>query len=371
MPVPILLLTRSLGEGGTERQVAELARSFDSKRFTAHVGCTVGGGFRAEELRQSGIPILELQMNSLMSPQAVHALNGLKHYVQANDIQLIHAFDAPMVIFGVPAGRLSAARVVLSSQRCYEDTIYPPHQKYVWMAHRFAHGVVANCQAMREHLLTHYHLPQEKIRVCYNGLDTTAFQPGLRVRPPALREAKLVIGVVSVLRPEKAMNLLLEAFAGVRHLTPGLILLIVGSGPEEQGLRQLSEKLGIFGQCVFQPSTNQVSEWLRAIDIFVLPTRSEALSNSIMEAMACGCCVVASRVGGNPELVEEGKTGLLFESGDAQGLADQLRHLILNPQLRETMAAAGAEKMATRFSIQTSVANMQTIYDQFLAARRK
>lgn len=371
MPVPILLLTRSLGEGGTERQVAELARSFDPKRYITHVGCTVAGGFRAEELRQSGIPILELPMNSLMSREALQALSKLRNYVQANGIELIHAFDAPMVIFGVPAGRLSTARVVLSSQRCYENTIYPPHQKYVRIAHRFAHAVAANCEAMREHLLTHYRVPPDKISVCYNGLDTSAFQPGPRLRPPALREANLVIGVVSVLRPEKALHLLLEAFAGIRDLTPGLVLLIVGSGPEEQSLRQLSDRLGIAGQCVFQPSTNQVAEWLRAIDVFVLPTRSEALSNSIMEAMSCGCCVVASRVGGNPELVEHGKTGLLFESGDAPALADQLRRLILDPQLREGMSSEGAEKMATGFSIQTSASNMQAIYDQLLAAHLK
>ncbi len=371
MPTPVLLLTRSLGEGGTERQLSELARSFDPKRFTPHIGCTVGIGFRADELRRQGIPILELPMNSLASRSCLEAIGRLRHYVRDIDIQLVHAFDAPMVVFGVPAGRLSEARVVLSSQRCYEDTIFPPHWKYVRLAHRLAHGIVANCDAMRQHLLEQYHVPDRKIRVCRNGLDTTVFRPGPRQRPPELKHASLVIGVVSVLRVEKNLPLLLEAFCAVRNAAPGLMLLIVGSGPEEASLRQLVEKLGIAGQCVFQSATNDVAAWLHAIDIFVLPSRSEALSNAIMEAMACGCCVVASRVGGNPELVEDGKTGLLFESGDSNALTEQLRRLIEQPQLREQMAAAGAGKIVSHFSIQTSTYRMQEIYDEFLSEHRK
>jgi L-malate glycosyltransferase len=309
-------------------------------------------------------------MNSLASRSGLEAVGRLRQYVRDNDIQLVHAFDASMVVFGVPAGRLSAARVVLSSQRCYEDTIFPPHWKYVRLAHRLAHGIVANCDVMRHHLIDRYHAPERKIRVCHNGLDTTVFRPGPRRRPAELKQASLVIGVVSVLRKEKNLPLLLQAFHAVRGATPGLMLLIVGSGPEETGLRLLSEKLGIADQCVFQPATNDVASWLHAIDIFVLPTRSEALSNAIMEAMGCGCCVVASRVGGNPELVEDGKTGLLFESGDANALAEQLRRLIEQEQLRETLAAAGAEKISARFSIETSANRMQEIYDEFLTEHR-
>lgn len=310
-------------------------------------------------------------MSSLASRSGLEAIGRFRHYVRNNGIQLVHAFDAPMVVFGVPAGRLSAARVVLSSQRCYEDTIFPPHWKYVRIAHRLAHGIVANCDAMRQHLLDHYHVPERKIRVCRNGLDTSVFHPGPRYRPPELKQASLVIGVVSVLRSEKNLSLLLEAFCAVRNAAPGLMLLVVGSGPEEAGLRQLAEKLGIAGQCVFQSATSDVADWLHAIDIFVLPSRSEALSNAIMEAMGCGCCVVASRVGGNPELVEDGTTGLLFELGDAGALAEQLGRLIQQPQLREQIAAAAAERIASRFSIQTSAHRMQEIYDEFLNKHRE
>ena len=101
---------------------------------------------------------------------------------------------------------------------------------------------------------------------------------------------------------------------------------MVGSGSCLADLQGRATALGIHPDCVFEPATQRVPDWLNAIDIFVLPSLSEALSNSLMEAMACGCCVAASRVGGNPELVAHGETGMLFEPRDAAGLAEVLRH---------------------------------------------
>jgi glycosyltransferase involved in cell wall biosynthesis len=105
-----------------------------------------------------------------------------------------------------------------------------------------------------------------------------------------------------------------------------------------------------------------VAPWYRNIDIFVLPSLSEALSNSLMEAMACGCAVVASNVGGNPELVTDRQTGLLFPSRDAAALADGLRLLIGNERLRSTLAGAAACSIAERFSLAASARRMEQIY---------
>ena len=111
-------------------------------------------------------------------------------------------------------------------------------------------------------------------------------------------------------------------------------LAIVGSGPCLADLQDRARALGILSDCVFEPATPRVADWLRAMDIFVLPSLSEALSNSLMEAMACGCSVAASRVGGNPELVAHGETGMLFEPRDTAGLAEILRLLVAIAALR-------------------------------------
>jgi len=108
---------------------------------------------------------------------------------------------------------------------------------------------------------------------------------------------------------------------------------------------------------------------LRAIDIFVLPSLSEALSNALMEAMACGCAVVASQVGGNPELVSDGTTGLLFRAGDAAELADRLERLIVDDGLRTRVGVAASESVRQRFSLQASVRRMEEIYEELLGRK--
>ena len=137
-----------------------------------------------------------------------------------------------------------------------------------------------------------------------------------------------------MLRPEKALDLLQESFARIRHLQPGMKLLIVGSGPELPRLQINGQRLGIQNDCVFEPATSQVPQYLRALDIFVLCSRSEAFSNTLLEAMACGCCAVGSQVGGTPELIGNDERGLLFRPGDAGDLAEKLTTLIGNERLR-------------------------------------
>jgi glycosyltransferase involved in cell wall biosynthesis len=134
-------------------------------------------------------------------------------------------------------------------------------------------------------------------------------------------------------------------------------------------LQALSIELGLQNRCHFEPSTSDVAAWLRAIDIFVLPSLSEALSNALMEAMACGCAVVASEVGGNPELVSDGATGLLFRAGDAAELADRLEHLIVDQSLRTRVGAAASDSVRQRFSIEASVRKMEEIYLELLGRK--
>jgi glycosyltransferase involved in cell wall biosynthesis len=127
-------------------------------------------------------------------------------------------------------------------------------------------------------------------------------------------------------------------------------------------LEQRASQLRLGPVCHFQPAVEEVAPWLRAVDIFVLPSLSEALSNSLMEAMACGCCAVASEVGGNPELVEHGKTGLLFPAGDSGALAAALQSLVEIPALRQRLAESGAGFLRGRFSRQAAARRMGQIY---------
>jgi glycosyltransferase involved in cell wall biosynthesis len=141
---------------------------------------------------------------------------------------------------------------------------------------------------------------------------------------------------------------------------------MVGSGSMLADLEKRAAERGILDACIFQPATSRVVDWLRHIDVFVLPSLSEAFSNSLMEAMACGCCAIASSVGGNPELVEDGKRGLLFAPGDTAGLERALQEVILDANLRRRLADAGRDFVRANFSRETAARRMGEIYSALL-----
>jgi glycosyltransferase involved in cell wall biosynthesis len=267
-----------------------------------------------------------------------------------------------MNTFGVPAARAFGVKAVLSSQRGSRSLVPAGYRHILRLTDRMVNGLVVNCEYLRRHLTEEEKVRPSLIELCYNGIDTSEFFPC--PTPPG--RTGLVIGVVSVLRPEKSLHTLLDAFAEVRNLGPGLKLMIVGNGPQRTELEARAGKLGILPQCMFEPDTADVTSRLRAIDIFVLPSLTEALSNSLMEAMACQCCPIASGVGGNPELVTDGHTGLLFRAGHAADLAGKLRILIEQESLRQSFAAAAAASIRDRFSVQIAAARMGEIYEKYL-----
>jgi glycosyltransferase involved in cell wall biosynthesis len=368
-PTPVLLMVRELGLGGTERQLAELALTLDRSRFQPHVGCFRPEGLRSEELRAAQIPIVRFPVRSFYAPSTIWAARAMGEYLRRHHIQLVHTFDVPLNLFGVPTARAYRTPVVISSQRAFRTLSAPMARQLLQFTDRLVDGVVVNCQALRQHLVEDERVPPELIHVCYNGIDTNAFRPLHARRVPALRDASVVIGVVCALRPEKDLFTLLDAFAQIRDARPGLKLAIVGSGPLGSALEVHSKDLGIREYCVFEPATRDVANWLHSMDIFVLPSISEALSNALMEGMACGCAPVASRVGGNTELVEEGHTGLLFDSGSPAQLAACLRKLIENAELRRRLGSAAARFIHQNFPLRAAADCMAEIYAGRLGSR--
>ncbi len=305
-PIPILLMSHSLGHGGGERQLALTALSIDRTRFEPHVGhCE--GGFWMDRLRAAGVPFFRMGPRSLLGISAWREARRLRAYIREHNIRIVQTFDYTMNVLGIPAARSVPGVITISNLRCH---MYLIPRRYQWLnrlAHRVSTAIVVNSEALRRHLVEGYSMPSGKIFTCYNGIDTAVFHPAPRAELAGLTTDFLVIGAVCVLRPEKNLALLLEGFAEVAQNRPDIRLLIGGSGPEEPALRALARTLHIAEKCLFHPSTPDVARLLSAIDIFVLPSLSEGLSNALMEAMACGCCVIASAVGGNPELVTDGE----------------------------------------------------------------
>jgi glycosyltransferase involved in cell wall biosynthesis len=231
---------------------------------------------------------------------------------------------------------------------------------------------VVNSQSVARELVLQDGVPGSLLHLAYNGVDTSDFQPeGAAARLPwsvGKSAAEPVIGVLCALRPEKGLRLLIDAFAQVRAAHPKARLLIVGSGPLLPSLEARAGSLKLGAACRFQAAVRNAAEWLRSMDIFVLPSLSEALSNSLMEAMACGCCAISSDAGGNPELVRDGETGWLFPSGDSMALAACLHRALGDIEGRRRLAANGSRFVRDNFSRESAARRMGEIYRKHLEA---
>ena len=327
--------------GGCERDMARLALHMDRTRFTPHVGCFRPEGLQRPALEAAGVPIVQFDVPSFKSWNAVRAVGALGEYVKKHKIAVVHPFDVPTDIWAVPAARWVGVPLIVSSQLSYRSLdFYPPsHLRVLRMGDRWADHWMVNSRAVQEHMTRDEGLPAERISVHYNGVDTTLFYPGERGA-----DGPVTIGTVSVFRPEKKMEWLMAAFAKMREPAR---LVLVGDGPERERLQRLAGELGLGPErCRFEPATNEAWKWFRSFDIFCLTSSNESFPNSLLEAMACGCAVAGSDVGGVPELIDDGVNGLLFRPGDVETLAGHLDQLARDRAGRERMSAAAAAKAA-------------------------
>jgi glycosyltransferase involved in cell wall biosynthesis len=354
--------------GGIQRDVTQIALRIDRSRFEPHVASYEAEGIRFEELRRAGVPYLHVPFISLKSPSALSAAMQVRKYIRKHGIRVVHSFDTSAV-FITPIARVLRVPAVLSSTLGSRELLDSRSHRELRWTDKIVDAVVVNCEAMRRHMMNDENVPAERIELCYNGVDTSVFYPEATRKPEPAADGSFVIGAVCVLRAEKSLDLLLEAFARVRHLKPGMKLRIVGSGAELPKLEANSRRLGLQEACEFVPATTSVPQFLHDFDIYVSCSRSEAFSNTILEAMACGCCVVASRVGGTPELTGENERGLLFQTGDAGDLAAKLTTLIQSEPLRRAFATQAAKFARESLSIEAASNRMAEIYETML--RRK
>ena len=214
--------------------------------------------------------------------------------------------------------------------------------------------------------------PPAAIRQLYNGVDTGRFTPdGARALDcPWMEETGLVIGTVGRLDPVKNQQSLLRAFYRIleRHpeLHGRLRLIIAGDGPERAGLIDLARELGLLESVWMPGARGDIPDLMRAMDLFVLPSVNEGISNTILEAMATGRPVVAGNVGGNPELVEDGRTGVLYRADSDEDLADSILRYAKDPAMRSEHGEAARARVLERFSLDAMVRAYEEFYEELL-----
>ncbi len=365
-PRRVVLLARALGLGGSERQLAEVAAALDRRLFAPTVVCFDAAGVRAGDLRAAGVPIVELPVRSFARPRTAALAWEFHRMLRRDGTALVHPFDVPTVLFAVPAARAARVPVVLSSQRGDRRLFPRGYQRALGLTDRMVDGIVVNSDYIRGVLAREFHVAETLMHTCRNGIDVSVFKPEGRARRPELASATATIGTIAALRSEKSIETLIDAFALVN--APAARLIIVGDGPERERLAARAATRAVAGRCLFVPASLDVASWYRSLDVFVLPSINESFSNSLMEAMACGCVVAASAVGGNVELVRHGHNGLLFRVADPADLAGKLQTLVDNADLRTRLADNGVRTIREEYTREASARRFAELYERLLTA---
>jgi L-malate glycosyltransferase len=352
-PIPIGFLFRSLDPGGTERQMSELVRRLDPARWQVHVACLRAEGAWLERVREAA-PVTDLDVRSFGRAETLGRARTFARWCADRRIAVLHTADLPSNIFGQPAAALVRVPVRIANRR----DVNPGRAVHELIAQRigysFAHRVVANCRAAADRLRFEG-VPTRKISVIANGLDIDAYAP----RRPIAGVRRVVM--VANLRPEKGHDVLLDAAALVLRRFPDARFDLVGGGPERAALEARAEALSISGAVSFLGHCENIPAQLAAADLFVLPSRSEAFPNAVLEAMAIGLPVIASAVGGLLEVIAHQRNGVLVAAGDAPALADEICALMADAPRAARMGAA-ARARAQEFSFTRMVAAFERVY---------
>jgi len=233
-------------------------------------------------------------------------------------------------------------------------------------------------QDLRKYLGDTIAVPPDKVTQIYNGVDTTLFRPadsGADAARLGRLDDKIVFGAVGRLQPVKDQITLVKAFAEARRLNPegmrSAHLVIVGDGPCRAAIEAEIARSGIGDYVSMLGERNDIAEVLRTFHVFVLPSLVEGISNTILEAMATGLPVLATRVGGNPELVIENETGQLVNPGDWQRMASWLVTFMSDARLRERQGLAARQRAEEMFSMNAMVHAYTALYDQLLGRMGK
>ena len=364
-PTTVLHLSSSSGPGGAEMVAAGVAAGLDPAHYRSVV-CLFRDGWLRERCEHLGLETHVLHMNGMLD---LAWLRRFKRLLRDRRVALIHAHEFGANTWGTMAGRL-AGRPVVTTVHGRSYYAASGRRRLAYRVVSRASLMVAVSEDVKRFVVGATGVSEERVRVVHNGIEV---QPS--VSPEARRRAREELGLtathpivtlVGSLYEVKGHRYLLEAVPRILKVHPSAVFLIAGRGDCETALRAQARDLGIEARARFLGLRQDVPVLLDLCDVFVQPSLSEGLSIAILEAMAAGKPVVTTRVGGNPELVVEGETGLLVEPANAPALADAVIRVLADPAAARRLGQSGLERVRSRFSMTRMVREYEAIYDAAL-----
>jgi glycosyltransferase involved in cell wall biosynthesis len=368
----VLYTVNRMDLGGSQTHLLQVLRLLDRRRFEPLLCCLTGKGALLERARESDVTVVSLGLGGLKSPRALATVIRLARVMRTARIDIAHNYLERANVVGALAARAARVPVVLTSKRgCHERRGLA--LAGARLSNRLADCVTTNADAVRAFVHDNESCPLEKMVVIPSGVETDRFTPlapGDYKARIGVASDRLVVGTVTRQRVRKGVEEFLRAMAVVRERLPAACAVVVGEVDLDEPLAALVRALGLDGHLHLLGRRSDMPEVLAALDLFVLSSHDEGMSNAVLEAMAMEKPVVATDVGGTPEAVQAGRTGLLVPAKDPTALAHAIVQLLTTPaRARAAMGERARAAVVERFSARAMVRQMEDLYARLLHAR--
>lgn len=374
----VLFVVDTLNFGGTETQTVQVAERLHAAGSRVTVACLHADGALTERLEKAGIRIVRyMTQGTLLSISGAKQLLRLAWFIRREKFDVVHAHDLWANLMGVPAARLAGTPVILSSQRDLAHLWWytPARTRVIRLIHRLATRVIANSVAVRDHVVTQFRIPRERVSVLRNAVDIGRFARARgnleKLFPGVTSDHKLVVVVANMHSAVKGHHDLIEAAKVICAAMPKVKFVLVGEGMERGKFQEEVQRAGLDENFFFLGYRQDIAEILSCCDLSVLPSRAEGFPNAVLESMAAGLAVVATHVGGTPEMIENGVSGVLVPPQAPPALANAILRILRDPELSHRLGRAGQEQVRNLYSFDRLLSELQKVYETpDLAGRR-
>ncbi len=364
--VKVLHLIWALDLGGAERQVIEIVKGLDRSRFEPTVGCLVRKGRWGEALEAEGTPVVDFAKRPGLD---VALLPRLTRFIRQGGFEIVHTHAFTASSWGRAAATIARVPAIVAHEHSGFSLESPPRRVVDRMLAHWTSRWVVVSEALARDLVRIEGLPLSKLVVVRNGVSRQPASPDAvqRARAELLGDGFTeLLGTVGRLERRKGLEVLLEAYLRLAPRRPGLALALVGDGPLRSELEEEVRERGIADRVRFTGRREDVAAVLGALDVFALPSHTEGLSIALLEAALAGCAIVATDVGGNSEVVRDGRNGLLVPPRDPSALADAVRALLDDPRRARELGRQAARDVQ-RFSADAMIRAIESLYEDLLA----
>ncbi len=371
----VLHVIDHLGSGGAQEAVCQLVKYRDQERFQPEVVALHGFGHYFEVLRSRGVQVYSLVPQEFARAAIPLIFAKLFAHLARHRYDLVHTHLIGANVLAAPLAALFRVPVRFTHDQTRDDVrdYSPVHWGLDALANRLNHHIIAVSSSIRTFLGRKEHVPAAKISVIYNSVDLERFTP--REEPGARAAARqkfglpadaLIVGGVGRLHYQKNFPLFLQVAAAVGARLPEVMFVVAGEGPERAALKDMSRSLGLADRVRFLGFVKDMPELYEGLDLLLLTSHFEGTPLTVLEAMAMGVPVVASRVDGVDEVVEDGRDGILAASGSKGQFVDGVCRVLGDRDLRQWLSLKAQEKARRDYSAEAMVHRVEALYLQYL-----